>query len=505
MLVARSGHQATLLLDGRVLASGGSDERGQAVAAAEIFDPVTNTWSAAAASLIPRLGHTATLLRDGRVLVVGGVPFKSSREPVHAAELYDPSTDRWSIIEDLPVEAGQDTLTTGATDDGSTMTVLPAGMLMVAGGVSSSGRAVDWVRLSDPSTGAELATTTWSMNVARADHTATRLRNGAVLLAGGRNGATPLASSEIYIPRLPYETSPIGIPRFGRDGRGPFSYGSWAAAATNSSGNLLVSYRGGIGVASQLLEWDRARLTPPTFTQAQRQTDVPLRDQVYRRSLGANLPVLNSIRIDERDNIWAVSSDAQEVFKIGADGQVLLRFGNVEQPADIAWDKEGHVFVADGGDRPRILKFDARGRLLAATGGKGSRPGELDGPHSMAADASGSVYVADSGNARIQVFDNNLSLRAVYGNIGTPWAICITSGSRQFLYSVSNPEKSERASHAPGPAEIYKLELDGTILGKAVGDEATGSISSLDYIHCRRAKTIFGLGYRNLHAITFAR
>jgi hypothetical protein len=73
------------------------------------------------------------------------------------------------------------------------------------------------------------------------------------------------------------------------------------------------------------------------------------------------------------------------------------------------------------------------------------------------------VYVADGGNARIQVFDNALNLRAVRDTIGTPWAICITRGSRQFSYSASNSDMSEGAR---GTAETYKLELDGTILGK---------------------------------------
>jgi hypothetical protein len=62
--VACSGHQATVLLDGRVLATGGSDERGKAIGLAEIFNPVTGTWFPAAANLVPRLGHAASLLPD---------------------------------------------------------------------------------------------------------------------------------------------------------------------------------------------------------------------------------------------------------------------------------------------------------------------------------------------------------------------------------------------------------------------------------------------------------
>src|SRR5437773_5460125 len=66
--VARSNHQATLLMDARVLVTGESDEREKAIALAEILNPATNRWSVAATNLTPRLGHTASLLHDGRVL-----------------------------------------------------------------------------------------------------------------------------------------------------------------------------------------------------------------------------------------------------------------------------------------------------------------------------------------------------------------------------------------------------------------------------------------------------
>jgi DNA-binding beta-propeller fold protein YncE len=86
-------------------------------------------------------------------------------------------------------------------------------------------------------------------------------------------------------------------------------------------------------------------------------------------------------------------------------------------------------------------------------------------PHSIAADANGHVYVADGGNARIQVFDNALNLLAVYDAVGSPWAVCITPGPHQYLYSLSNPDKTD-ATQGRSTGEVYKLELDGTIVGK---------------------------------------
>jgi sugar lactone lactonase YvrE len=354
------------------------------------------------------------------------------------------------------------------------------------------------------------------MQVARAGHTATRLKNGVVLIAGGRNGAVRLASSELYIPRLPYEASVLPTPRGGSDPLGSYDYGSWLAAATNSHNNLLISYAGGSGDATRLIEWD-----PRPWAGGARYPKY--RRQPYVRALGRDLPDLNSIRVDEHDNIWGASSAGQEIFKISSEGKMLLRFGkpeptdtnspsdtprtqrlrrHVENPSDVAVDRRGNVFVIDAGERPRIVKFDSRGRFLAAAGRKGSRPGDLDSPRSMATDASGNVYVADSGNARIQVFDNSLNLRAVYRDIGTPWAVCISKGSRQFLYSTSNRDKNDDRRST---AEIYKLELDGTILGKAVGDESGKSLSTSRHFHCRQANTIFGIGQFTSHEITFAK
>jgi sugar lactone lactonase YvrE len=620
LTIARSGHQATLLADGRVLATGGSDGRGTAIGVSEIFDPTAGTWTPAAPNLSPRLGHAATLLNDGRVLVVGGVPAASACEPVASAEVYDPAAERWTSTAQIPVPVGRGTvavtlkdgrvlvagggtpcgdaydsaalfdpssntwsktasmngpaqfqigalladgrvLVSGAattiydprtarwaplgdpralmeapcegdlrtyspalrrdssiaratSDDCPSVTMLPAGTLLIAGGLSTSNAALSSVQRLDRRTGEDLRT--WPMRVARVGHTATRLGNGAVLIAGGRDGSARIAASEIYVPRLGYDALNIATPRGPSTRYGSYAYGSWLATATNSHNNLLISY-GNSELAIQLIEWD-GRLHAPGASPNRPRTPEGRHHWAFLRPLASGGPDLNSIRIDERDNIWAVSALAQEVVKISPEGEVLLRFGragsadseasaprarlrrHLESPTDLAVDRSGNVFVTDGGDRPKIVKFNSRGRFLGATGGAGSRPGELDRPHSMAADASGNVYIADSGNDRIQVFDNALHLRAVYHGLGTPWAICISPGSRQFLYSVSNPDRTVGARTT---GEIYKLDLDGTILGKAVGDEHRTLIHTLDHIHCRGPDTIVGLGHRSLHQITF--
>jgi hypothetical protein len=71
MITPRVLPTATLLLNGKVLITGGA-EHNQVLATAEVFDPDTGTFSPAGNMTIPRVGHSASLLPDGRVLIAGG-------------------------------------------------------------------------------------------------------------------------------------------------------------------------------------------------------------------------------------------------------------------------------------------------------------------------------------------------------------------------------------------------------------------------------------------------
>jgi hypothetical protein len=183
---ARAAHTATLLPSGQVLVTGGYDSGGNALASAELYDPVTNTWGAAGPLATARLGHTATLLPSGQVLVAGGVSYGVF---LASAELYDPATNTWGA-------AGP--LATGRVYP--TATLLPSGKVLVAGGFGNiTGGLLKVVELYDP------ATSTWSaapsLATARENQTATLLSSGKVLIAGGF-GASVLASTELYDPGL---------------------------------------------------------------------------------------------------------------------------------------------------------------------------------------------------------------------------------------------------------------------------------------------------------------
>jgi Kelch motif/Galactose oxidase, central domain len=199
LATGRYDHTATLLNDGRVLVAGGNDDG--PLASAQLYDPATSKWSSAASMHFERHGHAAASLPSGKLLVAGG--YAPSAEPVspatgytRTAEIYDPATDTW-------MEAAN--MSTGRFQP--TMTVLQDGRVLVAGG-SGDIETADGVRAAVPLASAEIydpQTDRWTdvppMSVPRSLHTATRLPDGEVLVAGGYDDASgELSSAELYDP-----------------------------------------------------------------------------------------------------------------------------------------------------------------------------------------------------------------------------------------------------------------------------------------------------------------
>ncbi|WP_159397394.1 hypothetical protein [Sorangium cellulosum] len=195
MITPRAEHTATLLDDGRVLIAGGflGENIGftcnpaystTPLGSAEVYDPATGAFLAAAPMAAARGDHTATRLADGRVLVVGG----EAEGP--SAEIYDPALDAWRAASSPSVSRARRTAT--LLDDGR---VLLAGGL-VAGGAAESAATAS-TEIYDP------ATDTWApgppMLDVRAGHQATPLLDGRVLVTGGTSG--PVGGAvEIFDP-----------------------------------------------------------------------------------------------------------------------------------------------------------------------------------------------------------------------------------------------------------------------------------------------------------------
>ena len=193
MVETRFGESATLLPNGNVLVAGGEFEfagHGFARTTAELFDPSTGRWTLTGSMHVARQRHAAVRLADGAVLVVGGYA-SGGGAPVklRSAELYDPSTGAWTETGQLAAGRGE-----------ATATLLPDGRVLVTGGFNSSvGGSERTAEIYDPVKG------TWTgaapMSVARTGHTATLLPDGHVLVVGGGCCAQPaLASAELYDP-----------------------------------------------------------------------------------------------------------------------------------------------------------------------------------------------------------------------------------------------------------------------------------------------------------------
>jgi 6-bladed beta-propeller len=160
---------------------------------------------------------------------------------------------------------------------------------------------------------------------------------------------------------------------------------------------------------------------------------------------------------------------------------------NFNRPTDIAFDAQGNMFVSDAYTNARIVKLDKTGRFVKTWGSKGSGDGQFDMPNSIAVDAKGNVYVADLGNKRIQIFDNDGNFKSQIANVGSPWAICISPGAHQYLFSSnSNPPDSM------DNGEIYKMDLDGTILGKfGTAGKLTDEFGTVNQIDCRNPNSLY--------------
>jgi hypothetical protein len=314
---------------------------------------------------------------------------------------------------------------------------------------------------------------------------------GLVALVAGPAFAQAKAKAQ-NVPEIPYESVPnlLKMP--------PGLYlGEAMGVATNSKGHLFVYTR---SATTRLFEFDEKGN--------------------YVRELGEGnygFEFAHSVRVDPQDNIWAVDEGTNMVIKFNPEGRIVMVLGRrppaalgmlaspsvptppaekytLGRPTDVGWDAQGNIFVSDGYVNHRVVKYDKNGRFLRQVGSErpGSEPSQFNLPHGLAVDAQGNVYVADRTNNRMQVFDNNLVLRAIYDNIGTSWSVCVSPGPHQYLFtSNSNPN-----GNGPGTwentGEIYKMELDGTILGRfGHASKEFGGFQVVHMMDCRNPDQIY--------------
>jgi len=300
-------------------------------------------------------------------------------------------------------------------------------------------------------------------------------------------------SQAVAVPEIPFDSVPnlLKLPK-------DLYLGEASGVAINSKGHIIVFSRGSSAngpaygaSAAQLLEFDA--------------------QGNYLREIGHNLyawSFAHDVRVDKNDNIWAMDKGSDMVIKFNPAGQVIMVFGRKQeasddgtgplkhpmpplppidgqfrQVTDVAWDPAGNAYISDGYINSRVAKVDKDGNWVKSFGEFGTGPGQMRTVHGIAADAKGNLYVADRGNRRVQVFDGDGKLlRVIAINVpvppdahpaignqpmvpapesanqtmqpGAPWAVCVTPPPNQVLYVAD-----------AFPGRIYKLTLDGKVLG----------------------------------------
>ena len=226
----------------------------------------------------------------------------------------------------------------------------------------------------------------------------------------------------------------------------------------------------------------------------------------------------HAVRVDKQDNVWQVDEGSGMVVKYDPEGQSvlwlgrtpeaidylqgnleILHFGGVNPPArdqhptgrkgtfnretDVAFDSQGNIFISDGYGNSRVVKISPDGHWLKTVGTWGHDQDQFSTPHSITVDGQNNIYVADRGNRRIQVYDDDLNFKKTITGIGAPWSLCVTDTRPQYLFTGDGTT-----------GKIYKMDLNGKVLGMFVTGQDHGAEDTGDLVHaldCRSPNMIY--------------
>jgi DNA-binding beta-propeller fold protein YncE len=233
------------------------------------------------------------------------------------------------------------------------------------------------------------------------------------------------------VPELPYRA----VPNFFKFPKGMIA-GEASAVAVNSEGHIFLFQR----TKPMLAEYD----AKGNFIQS-------IGDGLFAHPHG--------LRIDADDNLWTTDDGSHLVLKLDPSGKVLLVLGRINtgaeaswlfnKPADVAFARNGDIYVADGYGNSRVVKFDRDGNYIKAWGKYGTGIGEFNLPHTVAVDNQGRVYVGDRENQRI---DSEGKFIQQWTDVGYPYGLSITPD--QHVWMVDG-----------GYDRIVELDQNGKILG----------------------------------------
>ena len=157
-----------------------------------------------------------------------------------------------------------------------------------------------------------------------------------------------------------------------------------------------------------------------------------------------------------------------EVEFLGGFGHYGTELGEFNRPEGVAVDAQDRVYVADSCNH-RIQVFDREGKFLRAFGRPGSGLGELSYPYDVCVDAAGRVYVCEFGNSRIQVFDAAGASLEIIGGPGAepgqfnnPWGLALDSHGNLYVADALNNRVQKLVRRAAAAAEIRNPKVAQT-------------------------------------------
>lgn len=196
----------------------------------------------------------------------------------------------------------------------------------------------------------------------------------------------------------------------------------------------------------------------------------------------------HGLDIDSEGNIWVTDGRhegamGEVIHKFSSDGELLMTIGTpgvsgsgaytFNGICDVAVADNGDIFVADGHFNNRVVKYSADGKFVKSWGQPGTGPSEFDMPHSIDIDSKGRVFVADRGNSRIQIFDQDGHYLDSWRQFGRPSGIYITADDRLF---VADSQSVDGVNPDFEMGIYYGSAVDGSVDGH-IGDIWTESVT----------------------------
>ena len=191
------------------------------------------------------------------------------------------------------------------------------------------------------------------------------------------------------------------------------------------------------------------------------------------------------VAVDASGNLYVADTDNHVIRKISSAGIVSTFAGKAgrhgsangvgtearfQNPADLAVDVNGNIYVADTGNliirkitpAGAVTTFAGTAGVQGSADGVGASEARFDQPHGIAVDAAGNVYVADTGNSTVRKIDINGVVSTLAGEAGKP---------------DSNDGGTGTPAHFFNPQDVA-VDADGNVFVADTGNSTVRKIDS---------------------------